>query len=68
MRLKFLACCLLLCACEAPPEPPAKTLRNIERSVEQMEQTVLRIEWLVQGAKTKTCSWPVHKEELQSNL
>jgi hypothetical protein len=68
MKLKLLACCFLFAACEAPPEPPAKSLRNIDDAVLRMEQTLLRIEWHVQGFETKTCSYPSRDEELQSNL
>lgn len=68
MKLKLLACCFLFAACEAPPEPAPKTLRKIEERTEQIEHTLYRIEWLLQGVETKTCDWPKHSEQLQSNL
>lgn len=68
MQTKLIVCLLFLAACDAPPEPPAKSLRSIEKMTESMEQTLLRIEWLAQGVETKTCSYPSRKQELQSNL
>lgn len=68
MKLKFLVCCFLLAACDAPPETSVKEFRKLEQRAEEIQTGLDRIEWLVQGVETKTCNWLKPNSELQSNL